>query len=169
MNGDYRNTKAHLRLSAYRVYVVPDDSHNAGGIDKGSLWAIAGHQFMQCVFKFPGTAEYHILFPQVRAKTQAMQLRSRAEGSPDIPGVGSAANRPVDKVQGVGYGIENNPGAAEDAGTLTYCAGGGRGFTAQGVTVLPDGKYLTFPFPQQGVSLQTPDCTHISLLLVLVT
>ena len=47
-----------------------------------------------------------------------MELRTRREGAPDIPGIDSAADGAVHQVQCVRDGVEHHAGATEHAGAL---------------------------------------------------
>lgn len=127
-----RNTLLSADLLADALQIVADEPHNAGGVDKGGLGVMPVDEFHQRLIKLILCPEDHIHFLEVGAEAQAVQLRARRQGAPDVPGVGGAADGAVHQVQGIGDGIEHHPGAAEDAGPLAHCPGQGLLVALQG-------------------------------------
>jgi hypothetical protein len=72
----------------------------------------------QRLVEFPLPAKDDFLLLQIGGKTQAMQLRPRRERPANIPGVGGAANRAMDQVQGIRNRIKHHPRAAKHTGAL---------------------------------------------------
>ena len=98
--------------------VIPDQADDAGGIDKRRLGGMMGDEFEQPGFEFLLAAEDHVHFLKIGGETLAMELGAAREGAANVPGVGGAANRPVDNVQRVGDGIQNHARATKHTGAL---------------------------------------------------
>ena len=65
----------------------------------------------------------HVHLAQVGGEAEPVKLRPGRECAANVPGIGGAADRPVNDVQGVGDGIEHHARAAEDAGALAHRPG----------------------------------------------
>ena len=110
-------------LAADGLDVVADQADDAGAVDEGRLGLVVVDQLAQGLVELGLAAEDDVLLAEVGGEAQAVELRSRRERAADVPGVGRAADRAVDQVDGVGDGVEDHPRAAEDAGALADRAG----------------------------------------------
>ena len=93
---------------ADRVDVVPDEADDAGRIDERRVGLILVDQLDERFVKllFAAVDDIHLL--EVGRKAEPVQLRSRRNRSPDVPGVGGATDGAVHDVNGVGYRIEHD-------------------------------------------------------------
>jgi hypothetical protein len=107
---------------------------------------VQADEFAQGGLELGLAAEDDVHLLQVRGEAQAVQLRARGDGAADVPGVGGAADGAVHEVQGVGYGVEHHPRAAEHAGALADRAGQARAVAGHGEGLFADAVDLAFSF-----------------------
>ena len=145
VHGDHGDALFLCDRAADRFHIVADHADDAGGINKRGLGLVRVDQFTQAGAKFFLAAVDDIHLAEIGGETIAVQLRSAGERAADVPGIGGAADRPMDDVQRIGDRIEHHARTAKDAGALAD--GTGRAF------LVARNPALAFPFAEDLPSL----------------
>ena len=89
-------------IPAYCHNIIPDHPGYAGRVDKDRGRMIPVHDFIDAGREFLLPSKDHVPFLHIGGEAVPVHFRSAGQAAPDIPCIGSTADRSVDEVGRIG-------------------------------------------------------------------